>query len=212
MRRRNGIPGTMSVSRLFWVLTGTAVMSSVAVALPHDNGGWLAKLADRNHALNAPADPAATNAGSGVVAVAAAAEGSNGLEGTWRATGTFNSGGSDKALFSFGGGRDNEGVVVHSDNLFFVPVPSCLSSQGVWKKTGDRSFIATDEAFCFDSTSDFAPAGTIRFRTSVTVNDRGTQFSGRLHIDAFDVDGNLVFSDDGTVQGVRMQAVAPPAP
>jgi hypothetical protein len=195
--RRSMVP----VSLFFLVLIAELVAPSVAAGRPNGNGGgWPAKFAYRSGAAGPQvAGPSGNDA-------------PHGIEGTWRATGSFDSGGSDIALFTFGAGKDGEGVVAHSDNLFLVAVPSCLTSQGVWKKAGDKNFIATDEAFCFDSTNGFAPAGTIRFRTAVTVSDKWTQFSGRLHIDAFDNDGNLVFSDDATVQGTRMQVIAPPGP
>src|SRR6476661_7271371 len=199
MRKPNSIPRSLvSVSRLFLVLAGTALVSSAAAGLPGQDSGWLAKMTagSRGGTVSVP-QPSAPNGG-----------GPRGIEGTWRATGSFVSGGTDRALFTFGAGRDDQGTVVHSDNLFFVAAPSCLPAQGVWAKLKDKNFVATDEAFCFDSTNNFAPAGTIQFRTAITFDDRWTQFSGRLHIDAFDVDGNLVFSDDATVQGARMQPVA----
>jgi hypothetical protein len=99
--------------------------------------------------------------------------------------------------------------VGHSDNLFFVPAPSCLPAQGVWKRTGDRTFIATDEGFCFDSTQNFAPGGKIKFKTAIKLNKQGTEFTGHLHFEFFDVFGNLIFSDDATLSGARMQAEAP---
>jgi hypothetical protein len=136
------------------------------------------------------------------------------LEGTWRANGKFNGGNTDQILYTFGAGKNpNKGIVVHSDNLFFVAAPSCLTAQGVWRRTGIRSFVATDEAFCFDSTTlAFNPAGKIRFEIGIKLNAAGNQFVGTIHIDAFDPDGNEVFSDSGTLQGTRMQAEAPPEP
>src|SRR6185369_13840855 len=100
------------------------LLPSVAAGLPNgDGGGWAARFANRGGAaapqVSAPSEKDAPH----------------GIEGTWRATGSFDSGGSDIALFTFGAGaRDDQGVVTHSDNLFFVPAPSCLTAQGVWKK------------------------------------------------------------------------------
>jgi hypothetical protein len=131
------------------------------------------------------------------------------IEGTWRAKGTFDFG-EDIALFTFGAGKNaNNGITVHSDNLFFVPVPSCLPAHGVWKRTGDRTFIGTDEGFCFDSTQNFDPAGKIKFKYSVKLNKQGTEFTGNLHVEGYDVNNNLVFSADATLQGKRMIAEAP---
>ena len=131
------------------------------------------------------------------------------IEGTWRATGTFGFG-NDAVLFTFGAGKNpNSGITVHSDNLFFVPTPSCLPAHGVWKRTGDRSFIGTDEGFCFDSTSNFDPAGKIKFRYSINLNKQGTEFTGNLTVEGYDVLDNLVFSDTATLHGARMIAEAP---
>jgi hypothetical protein len=116
----------------------------------------------------------------------------------------------DVALFTFGAGQDNTGIVVHSDNLFFTAAPSCLPAQGVWKKAaGKNTFEATDEGFCFDTFNGFAPVGKIQFRTSVQVDDKWTTFTGHTYLDAFDPDGNLVFSDNATLQGARMAVVYP---
>ena len=133
----------------------------------------------------------------------------NRIEGTWRATGTFDFG-EDIALFTFGAGKNaNNGITVHSDNFFFVPTPSCLPAHGVWKRTSDRTFIGTDEGFCFDSTQGFDPAGKIKFKYSVNLNKPGTEFTGKLHVEGYDVFDNLVFTADATLHGTRMLAEGP---
>lgn len=183
------------------------LLIAIAVAMPGNaqtrgQAGWASKVAkgqgtsvpavSRDHNGDAEADDAVR------------------VEGTWRGKGTFDSGSQDVFLYTFGAGKSHSnGVVTHSDNLFFVPAPSCLTAQGAWKRTGSNSFIATDEAYCFDSTNDFAFGGTIRFKTAIKLNPRGTAFEGRIHLDAFDPDGNLVFSDDGTIQATRVVAKAP---
>ncbi len=137
------------------------------------------------------------------------------IEGTWRVTQVFGPPINDRnsALFTFGAGRDtNEGPVVHSDTFYFIPTPSCIGSQGVWRRTGERSFIGTHEAFCFDSTKNFDPGGNIKFRYAVTLNDTGTNLTGRARIELLDVAGKLLFFSDFTLNGVRMQAEAPPNP
>src|SRR4029077_13068048 len=114
------------------------------------------------------------------------------VSGTWRATETFADGSSADVLFTFGAGKDaNNGTVIHSDELFLTGSPSCLSAQGVWKHTHDREFIATDEGFCFDTFNAFVSAGTIKFKSGLTLNNRGTRFSGTMHIEGFDLDGHL---------------------
>lgn len=132
------------------------------------------------------------------------------LEGTWRATETFGDLSVFRILFTFGAGKNaNSGVVNHSDELFLVSAPSCLTAQGVWKKAGERNFIATDEGFCFDTNNDFLPDGKIKFKSAIRLNRQGSEFNGRMHIEGFDVNGVLVFEDDALLHGERMTAEAP---
>jgi hypothetical protein len=198
MRKRSSRLGiSMSLSLLLSVVALTMFLPSAATGLPFQYGSWATKFAQGKPTVvsDAPVPPA---------------DAPHGIEGTWRVAGTFDSGNSDQALFTFGAGRDNLGVVTHSDNLFFTAAPSCLPAQGVWKKgPGKNSFVATDEGFCFDTFSNFAPAGRIQFRTVVTVDDHWTTLTGQTHLVAFDPDGNIVFEDDGTLQGTRMAVVGP---
>jgi hypothetical protein len=190
----------MFAKRLFLILLITAMMATIASA--QSKRGWGNKTASRG----ASTQTGNTNSGN-----QNAEEGDrNKLDGTWRATETFGPNDVFKVLFTFGAGKDaNNGIVVHSDELFLTGGPSCLSAQGVWKRTGERKFIATDEGFCFDTFNNLAPAGKIKFKSAISLNNQGTEFDGTMHIDAFDVDGNLVFSTDADLHGVRMRAEAP---
>jgi hypothetical protein len=133
------------------------------------------------------------------------------LEGTWRTTESFADGSVFRVLLTFGAGKNaDNGVVNHSDELFFTAAPSCLPAQGVWKRNGTRRFIETAEGFCFDTNSGFAPSGKIKLRSSLRLNSHGNEFTGRLHIEGFDVADNLVFTDDADLRGVRMRAEPPP--
>jgi hypothetical protein len=196
----------MFAKRLFLIPFVTVMVATVASA--QSKHGWGNKTARRG-AVTQTTEATTTKAGP-----------QNGddddrssLEGTWRATETFPDG-TFRVLFTFGAGKNgNNGIVVHSDELFFVPSPSCLTSQGVWKRTGERRFIATDEGFCFDSSGQpptFDPFGKIKFESAIRLNNQGTEFTGNMHIEAFDLDGNLVFSTDADLHGVRMRAEAPP--
>ena len=125
-----------------------------------------------------------------------------------RITQFFPDGSSDEGLYSFAAGQDaNGGAASFSDQFIFVPNPSCLPAQGVWQRTGDKTFIGTHEGFCYDAANGYAPAGKVKFRYSLTLGD--TSLSGRLHIDGIDPNGNVVFSADGLLRGVRMRAEAP---
>ena len=183
----------MFAKSLFVILFVTAIMATVASA--QSRGGWGNKTARR----------ASTQVGN----TNAEDEDRNALEGSWRGTETFGPD-SFRLVYTFGAGKNaNNGIVVHSDELFLTAPPSCLTAQGVWKRTGERRFIATDEGFCFDTFSGFAPAGKVKFKAGITLNNQGNEFNGTLHVEGYDVDGTLVFTSDGTLHGVRMRAEAP---
>lgn len=134
------------------------------------------------------------------------------IEGSWRATESFPDDSVFKVLFTFSAGRDDKnGTTVHSDELYLTGGPSCLPSQGVWKRTGDRTFIVTDEGFCFDPFGSplFAPAGKIQFKSAITLNRQGNAFDGTMHVEAFDVNGVSVFTADAVLHGDRMRAEGP---
>jgi hypothetical protein len=188
--------------RLFLILLITATMASITSA--QSKRGWGNKSAQQE----AKTQTASSNTGN----QNAEPGDRNGLEGTWRATETFDPQSIFRVLFTFSAGReDNNGTVIHSDELFLTGGPSCLPGQGVWKRAGERKFIATDEGFCFDpfATPIFAPAGKIKFKSAITLNNQGTEFNGTMHIDGFDVDGNIVFTADAALHGTRMRAEAP---
>jgi hypothetical protein len=148
-----------------------------------------------------------------MIATMASAQSDDGprVEGTWRSTGTFNSGFVVRSLFTFGAGKNaNNGIVIETWNTQLTASPSCGAAQGVWKKIGARMFIVTQEAFCFDTFNDFAPAGYVNAKVVITLNESGTEYSGSAHIEIFDVNGTLVFADDGTDVAVRMRTEAPP--
>lgn len=185
----------MFARKLFLLTCALALTSTVA------NAQWSSKMERRG------ARPQDTNINT--VKQSSEEDDKTFLEGTWRGTETFGSD-SFKILYTFGAGKNaNNGIVVHSDELFLVGSPSCLSAQGVWKRTGERRFIATDEGFCFDTFNGFAPAGKIKFKVGITLNSQGNEFIGTEHVEAYDPDGTLVFTTDGTLHGVRMRAEAP---
>lgn len=134
------------------------------------------------------------------------------LEGTWLATGKFGDGFVFTPLITFApSSSDDEGTLVQTSNMDLVGPLSSSTGQGVWQKTAGRSFIASEQAFFFDATNGFAPAGTLKIREAITITDSGNEFTGRLHVEGFDTDGNQLFSDDVVLHGVRARPEAPPA-
>jgi hypothetical protein len=209
----------MFSKRIFLTLITAAVMATMVNAQSNDrNAGWAAKMAGKGQATGTrsigaaatTSEAAATNARSESSEDSDDDSDRGTLEGTWRATETFGDGSVFRILYTFGAGKNSKnGVVAHTDELFLVAVPSCLTAQGVWKRTGERKFIITDEGFCFDSEHGFAPVGKIKFEAATRLNNQGTEFNGTLHIEGFDVFDNQVFTDDAILHGVRMRAEAP---
>jgi hypothetical protein len=134
------------------------------------------------------------------------------LEGTWLATVSFSDGFELKVLFTFMPGKDeNEGTLIDTNEFLLTPNPIGAPDQGVWQRTADRSFIATHLAFLFDAEAGGPPAGTAKVRDSITLNDLGTQFTGRQYVEIFDPSGKLVVSFQATMRATRLRAEAPPA-
>jgi hypothetical protein len=192
----------MFARRIFLMFIIIAMMATVVTA--QSKRGW----GNKTVSGAVPSANANTNAAN-----QAADDGpKDKIEGTWRATETFDPQDIFKVLFTFSAGRDDKnGTTLHTDELYFTGGPSCFPSQGVWKRSGDRTFIVTDEGFCFDplSTPIFAPAGKIRFKSAITLNNQGTAFDGNMHIDGLDTDGNVVFTADAILHGERMRAEGP---
>ena len=193
----------MIIKRLCLILFVTTFAFTIAAAQPRR--GWGNKTT--NGAAPAP-NSAANRANQ-----AAADDGpKDKIEGTWRATETFPDSSVFKVLFTLSAGRDDKsGTTIHSDELYFTGGPSCFPSQGVWKRTGDRTFIVTDEGFCFDPFGSpiFAPAGKIQFKSAITLNRQGSAFDGTMHVEAFDTNGISVFTADAVLHGDRMLAEGP---
>lgn len=134
------------------------------------------------------------------------------LEGTWRTTEDVAALGLEDfpglITFSAGAKSGKSGTVVHTDPGLVTTSLTCLPLQGVWKRTRNRTFIGTDEAFC-DETQGFAG---IRTKFSITLDRSGNEFHADYSVEFIDADGNNAFGDFvafGTLDGVRMQAEAP---
>lgn len=188
------------MKKLLLIFFVTALTTATAAA--QSKHGWGNKAVSGLPGANAKVNPANQTADDGP---------KDRIEGTWRATETFPDTSVFKVLFTFSAGRnDKDGTTIHTDELYFTGGPSCFPSQGVWKRTGDRTFIVTDEGFCFDPFGSpiFAPAGKIQFKSAITLNRQGG-FDGNMHVEAFDVNGVSVFTADAVLHGDRMIAAGP---
>lgn len=190
----------MIAKRLCLILFVVTLTASATIA--QSRRGWGNKTVNSGNQRNSAANAADR----------ASADDGPGLEGSWRATEAFPDDGIFKVLFTFSAGKDDKnGTTIHTDELYLTGGPSCLPSQGVWKRTGERTFVATDEGFCFDPFGSpiFAPAGKIQFKSAITLNRKGNAFEGTMHVEAFDVNGISVFTADAVLHGDRMRAEGP---
>src|SRR5436853_2208820 len=193
----------MNSKRIFAACILTALLAVAASAQSNDRRALWTKYFGRNHV--------AAGIGSSSVDAemqrdepqieAGITPGPKGrLEGTWLATVTFTDGFALKVLFTFMAGKDeNEGTLIDTNEFLLTPNPIGAPDQGVWQRTAERSFIATHLAFLFDSEDGGAPAGTAKVRDSITINDLGTQFTGKQFVEIFDVDGNLEVTFQATM-------------
>lgn len=157
----------------------------------------------------------------------------NWIEGTWRGALTFVSlqesrtsrgphaaltGGAPppiEVLFTFTPGHNKtEGAVFDSNSFQLTPNPVCTQDQGVWEKVGERSYIATHYAYCFDETSVPAgdPDGYVKVRDAITLSQDGNSFTINQYVEGFDTEGTQNFSASGSGEATRVVAEAPPAP
>ena len=127
------------------------------------------------------------------------------LLGAWDAEAVYSDGTKFLYRFNYALGRGaTEGTVVATGNLDFLPEPVCQTSQGVWERTGPRQFNVTRGSFCVLSGS-FVPAGRSKLREQITLNEQGTEITGRGIVEGFLPDGTLVYSATYTFTGKRVK-------
>ena len=92
----------------------------------------------------------------------------------------------------------------HSDGLEFeaanlVPGAVC---QGIYKQAPDGSYHNHHLAWTFDATG--APSGYWDENFVVTVSADGQSYAGSFAQDFYDVNGNFLFENDGTLTATRI--------
>jgi hypothetical protein len=73
---------------------------------------------------------------------------------------------------------------------------------GSWIRTGDRQFGLTHHRFNYGADGNLT--GTIKIRASIALNDMLDCFTGVYRSDVFDLNGNLLRSGRGTLEGKRI--------
>jgi hypothetical protein len=136
--------------------------------------------------------------GPGVVA--AEDDDANTIEGAWM--GAVNSGPGFppfKALYTFARG----GGLVTSSSIDLSPRSLSTPGYGAWKRTGPRTFLFTFDAFVFDAQGN--PSGTVKARSTATLNQAGDAWSGVFKFDVFAPNGAIVFSGGGSHDATRVR-------
>jgi hypothetical protein len=120
----------------------------------------------------------------------------NKITGSWEATGTPVIQPSFKTLMTFteGGGF----VVSTQDDLSISASPG----YGTWKRTGNRRYALSFKQML--SGANGGLQGEIKVNAKLRLNSSGNQFTGTFQIGIFDTNGNLLFSDSGTLNGSRI--------
>jgi hypothetical protein len=127
------------------------------------------------------------------------------IEGTWNVVLTSGEFQQQERFTFLSNNSSKEGSLVFTNEV--DAVPPCGADQGVWRRSGLRTFSTTHGSFCIDVASG-APAFTTKFRESITLNETASQLTGNGVFEVFDTGGKLLFSAPFTLQGSRMQPEA----
>lgn len=119
------------------------------------------------------------------------------IDGSWEATGTPVIQPPFKTLMNFteGGGF----IVSTQDDLSISASPGF----GAWKKIQAHEYALSFKQML--SGANGGLQGEIKVNAQLTLNNRGNEFSGTFQIGIYDANGNLLFSDSGTINGTRIE-------
>lgn len=139
----------------------------------------------------------------GVRAASNEEEGPDAIEGAWM--GSVNSGPGFppfKALYTFARG----GGMVTSSSIDLSPRSLSTPGYGAWRRSGPRTFLFTFDAFVFDAQGN--PSGTVKARSTATLNQVGDAWSGVFKFDVIAPNGAIVFSGGGSHDATRVRVEA----
>jgi hypothetical protein len=80
----------------------------------------------------------------------------------------------------------------------FSPVGVASAGHGVWKCTGERTFLLTYLNLTFDAFSSGNPTGTLVVRQATTIDKTGKSYTGSGDYTYLDLKGNPIPSISGT--------------
>jgi hypothetical protein len=94
--------------------------------------------------------------------------------------------------YSTGGGY------TEADQLSFNPLAVASAGHGVWKMTGEKTFVLTYLNLTFDGFSTGNPTGTLKVRQTTRIDRSGNSYTGSGDYTYYDLDGNAIPSISGT--------------
>lgn len=97
------------------------------------------------------------------------------------------------------------GGYVEADQLSFTPGYLATAGHGVWKNTGNNTFLLTYVNLTYDATG--TATGTSKIRQTTTMT--GRSYSGSGDYAYYDLNGNVVASGTFTITAKRILVEAP---
>jgi hypothetical protein len=93
--------------------------------------------------------------------------------------------------------------MVTSSSIDLSPRSLSGPGYGAWKRIGPRTFLFTFDAFVFDALGN--PSGTVKARSTATLNQAGDAWSGVFKFDVFAPNEAIVFSGGGSHDATRIR-------
>jgi hypothetical protein len=125
------------------------------------------------------------------------------LVGTWQVTISPDGGPSFQAVNIFL--ADGNSIEFDNSN----PPGTQTIAAGPWQKTGPSDYSMLEINQVFDPQGNFA--GTVQVTATITLDDKGSQFTSKFQVTVQDPDGNTVFQGSGTAMGKRLAIPTPSA-
>jgi len=117
----------------------------------------------------------------------------SGIAGTWTGLWTSQDGGPQFVfMIQFG----SEGTITTTETDAFA------TSTGVWQRVDGLTYALNIYQYAFSALGQ-PYQGTFKTRAKLKLTPNGEAFSGKYHLDFYDTNNVLQFSDDGTLTGVR---------
>ena len=87
-------------------------------------------------------------------------------------------------------------------NLITTETDTFAVSMGVWKRVDGHTYALSIDSYYFPAFGQ-PYAGTFKSNAKVTLTPNSETLSGKFHLDFYDTNGVLQFSDDGPLTGTR---------